>query len=142
MKVPDVFPSGVAMNRLSFTALGEFYYRTTPPARMRPSAEPDGLPPPARPVRRVEPGLRREGLQYRFIVPFGEEAKFCDLIRHIAGSGQYSVLNVLKRFGAGNRDPLSFPAPGWTIAVDFPVKAGLGRLCDELDEGVLDMGVD
>ncbi|MYW01009.1 FAD-binding oxidoreductase [Streptomyces sp. SID3343] len=141
MTVPNVFPSGVAMNRLSFAALGEFYYRTTPPRGRGRVQNLTAFYHPLDLFGEWNRAYGRKGfLQYQFIAPFGREAEFCDLIRHIAGSGQYSALNVLKRFGAGNRAPLSFPAPGWTIAVDFPVKAGLGRLCDELDERVLDLG--
>ena len=55
-------------------------------------------------------------------------------------TGQVSALNVLKRFGAGNQAPLSFPMPGWTLCVDMPVRPGLGPLCDELDELVLGAG--
>jgi decaprenylphospho-beta-D-ribofuranose 2-oxidase len=51
-----------------------------------------------------------------------------------------SALNVLKRFGEGNRGPLSFPRPGWTLCVDIPINPGAGPLCDELDEIVLDAG--
>ncbi len=51
-----------------------------------------------------------------------------------------SGLNVLKRFGEGNTAPLSFPQPGWTITVDFPIARGLHQLCDELDELVLGAG--
>jgi decaprenylphospho-beta-D-ribofuranose 2-oxidase len=47
---------------------------------------------------------------------------------------------VLKRFGEGNAAPLSFPQPGWTITVDFPIARGLHRFCSELDELVLDAG--
>ena len=47
---------------------------------------------------------------------------------------------MLKRFGAGNQAPLSFPQPGWTITVDFPIEPGLHRFCDELDELVLEAG--
>jgi decaprenylphospho-beta-D-ribofuranose 2-oxidase len=79
-------------------------------------------------------------LQYQFAVPFSAEETFTQCIREIANSGQISCLNVLKRFGSGNRSPLSFPTPGWTLAVDFPITDGLDRLCRRLDELVLSVG--
>ena len=60
--------------------------------------------------------------------------------RSIAESPHVSFLNVLKRFGEGNAAPLSFPQPGWTISVDFPIVRGLHRFCSELDELVLGAG--
>ena len=59
---------------------------------------------------------------------------FGRIAERIAESKHSSGLNVLKRFGAGNPAPLSFPQPGWTVTVDFPVTPGLHRFCDELDE--------
>ena len=48
--------------------------------------------------------------------------------------GAPSFLTVLKRFGPGNRAPLSFPQSGWTLAVDLPAGIpGLGRALDQLD---------
>jgi decaprenylphospho-beta-D-ribofuranose 2-oxidase len=79
-------------------------------------------------------------LQYQFIVPFAAEDDFRRIVRRIAESGHVSFLNVFKRFGEGNRAPLSFPIPGWNICVDFPIKGGLSRFCQELDETVLGMG--
>ena len=59
------------------------------------------------------------------------------MLRRVATSGHFSFLNVLKRFGPGNPAPLSFPMAGWNVCMDFPIVAGLGRFCDELDQWVL-----
>jgi decaprenylphospho-beta-D-ribofuranose 2-oxidase len=79
-------------------------------------------------------------LQYQFAVPFEASDTFRACAELIARSGQVSFLNVLKRFGAANPAPLSFPTPGWTLAVDLPVGPGLGALLDSLDALVLDAG--
>jgi decaprenylphospho-beta-D-ribofuranose 2-oxidase len=62
------------------------------------------------------------------------------IVRKVAESGHVSFLNVFKRMGEGNRAPLSFPHPGWMVCLDFPIKSGLSRFCEELDEAVLGMG--
>jgi decaprenylphospho-beta-D-ribofuranose 2-oxidase len=62
------------------------------------------------------------------------------VLREITTSGYVSCLNVLKRFGEGTCAPLSFPMPGWTLAVDLPVRPGLDRLLDRLDALVLEAG--
>src|SRR5207245_4878116 len=75
-----------------------------------------------------------------FAVPFAAEHVIRQAVEMITEAGHVSALNVLKRFGPGNPAPLSFPMPGWTLCVDLPVRAGLGELCDALDELVLDAG--
>lgn len=42
--------------------------------------------------------------------------------------------------GEGNPAPLSWPQPGYMLSLDFPIKDGLARFCDELDERVLALG--
>jgi decaprenylphospho-beta-D-ribofuranose 2-oxidase len=140
LSFPDVFPNGLA-NRLTLRAFSELWYRKAP-KRQRGS------------VQNITTFYQvldlfgdwnrvygsRGFLQYQFLVPFGEEATFRRIVEKIARSPHASGLNVLKRFGQGNAAPLSFPQPGWTITVDFPIARGLHRFCDELDELVLGAG--
>lgn len=138
--LPDVFPNGLA-NKLSFSAIGELYYRKTPKAGRGLIQNLTAFYHPLDLFGEWNRAYGSKGfLQYQFIVPLNAEQEFRDIVRRIAESGHVSFLNVFKRFGAGNRAPLSFPMPGWTITVDFPIKPGLSRLCAELDEIVRGMG--
>lgn len=62
-------------------------------------------------------------------------------MRRIADRRCPSFPAVLKRFGAGDPGWLSFPLPGWTLALDLPAGLpGLGRFLDGLDEEVAGAG--
>ena len=137
--LPDVFPNGLA-NKLTFSAIGELYYRKTKNER----GQIQNLTAFYHPLDLFGDWNRAYGskgfLQYQFIVPLDAEAEFRAIVRDIAESGHVSFLNVFKKFGEGNRAPLSFPMPGWNICVDFPIVDGLGAFCRSLDERVLAMG--
>ncbi|MCD2193346.1 FAD-binding oxidoreductase [Actinomycetospora endophytica] len=137
--LPDVFPNGLA-NKLSFSAIGELYYRKT----KNEQGQIQNLTAFYHPLDLFGEWNRAYGskgfLQYQFIVPLAAEAEFRSIIADIAASGHVSFLNVFKKFGEGNRAPLSFPMPGWNICVDFPIVDGLGEFCRGLDERVLTMG--
>lgn len=61
-----------------------------------------------------------------------------DIVDRLATLPAY--FTVLKRFGEAGPGPLSFPMPGWTLAVDLPATDEvLGRL-DGLDHIVADAG--
>ncbi|MFD3336595.1 FAD-binding protein [Streptomyces sp. NPDC058700] len=84
----------------------------------------------------------RAGLvPYRFVVPDGQEDTLRRVVRRIADRGCPSFHAVLRRFGAGGPGPLSFPLPGWGLALDLPAGLpGLGAFLDALDEDVAGAG--
>ena len=58
--------------------------------------------------------------QYQFVVPEDKKDALRDILNVIASSGQGSFLTVLKKFGdVPPVGMLSFPSPGYMIALDF-----------------------
>lgn len=84
----------------------------------------------------------RQGfVQYQFVIP--REAGLTgmtEILQRIAASRKGSFLAVLKAFGPGNDNYLSFPMEGYTLALDFKLERGLFDLLDEVDELVLGCG--
>ncbi len=81
--------------------------------------------------------------QYQCVVPFGGGvAAVEELLRRIAASGEASFLAVLKAFGErASPGLLSFPRPGWTLALDFPNRgAKTLQLLASFDAVVRDAG--
>lgn len=139
--VPPIVPPPGVLNHRSVAAFNEVWFRK---ARRR-VGQIVSIPSFFHPLDAVGHWNRLYGrrglLQYQFVVPFGEEAALRRVVERLADSGTTSFLAVLKRFGAGNDAPLSFPRPGWTLTLDIP--AGAGDLIDllaELDQVVLDAG--
>jgi len=83
---------------------------------------------------------KRGFVQYQCVWPLNESrAGLIEVLEAISGSGRASFLAVLKKFGA-QQGMLSFPMPGYTLALDFPVTNGLMEFLDRLDAMVLKRG--
>ena len=140
--VPSIVPGRGLLNHATIAAFNEVWFRAAPRRRV---GEIVAIPRFFHPLDAIGSWNRlygREGLvQYQFLVPFGEEETLRRVVTRLAERGTPSFLSVLKRFGAANPAPLSFPAPGWTLTLDIPAGVGgLPQLLAELDDVVLDAG--
>jgi decaprenylphospho-beta-D-ribofuranose 2-oxidase len=141
--VPPVVPPSGFLTHASVAAFNEFWYRKAPPRRI---AQIVSIPAYFHVLDSIAAWNRLYGrrgfVQYQFAVPFGAENALRTVVERVAGSGTPSFLSVLKRFGAANPGPLSFPAPGWTLTLDLPAAAspGLAALLHGLDDVVLGAG--
>ncbi|MCB1166935.1 MAG: FAD-binding oxidoreductase, partial [Leptospiraceae bacterium] len=83
---------------------------------------------------------KRGFTQYQFVVPVeGSRKSIRRILEEIGTGGCKPFLNVLKKFGKGT-NYLSFPEPGYTFAIDFPISRKLFPFLKKLDALVLDAG--
>jgi decaprenylphospho-beta-D-ribofuranose 2-oxidase len=141
-RIPLTPPSGL-LNPLSVGAINEFWYRKAP--REPQLAKPHHMTGFFHPLDGIGEWNRFYGrrgfLQYQFVVPDAGGEVVRHVIERLTKVKLAAFVNVLKRFGPGDPGPLSFPMPGWTLALDLLVGSEeLGPLLDGFDELVLAAG--
>lgn len=84
---------------------------------------------------------RRGFAQFQCVVPpGGSEDGIRRILEILHRNRQPSFLAVLKRFGQTGGGFLSFPMPGWTLALDLPATTQLPDVGRRIHEIVLDLG--
>jgi FAD/FMN-containing dehydrogenase len=141
LTVPFDFPA-ITLNRWSVGAFNAAYFHSGAGA----SGEEKLVPVDAYffPLDRLGGWNRIYGksgfVQHQSVIPLQTApAALAEILSRIARRGDASFLSVLKRLGSG-AGLLSFPLPGYTLALDFPMRPGLLEFLEELDQIVVRAG--
>ena len=141
LAVPVDLPS-ITLNRTSIRAFNELYYRMG--ARRAGGSHLVSLFPYFFPLDSIGAWNRIYGrrgfLQHQCVIPEqGARDVLADILDRVSKRGDASFLAVLKKFGQGD-GILSFPLPGYTLALDFPMKGDILNFLDEIDRLVVAAG--
>jgi len=80
-------------------------------------------------------------IQYEFVVPTGAEGVLAAVLQALHAYDCAPLVTTLRRLGVPSSGPLSFPVPGWCLAVDIPARhRRLGVLLAKLDLRIASAG--
>ncbi len=138
LNIPFNFPS-FALNTLSVTIFNKFYYGKIRNKISKQKIDLDTFFYPLDSINNWNRIYGKNGFtQYQFILP--EHKSFVglqEILKTISLSGKGSFLAVLKLYGKGNENFLSFPIKGYSLALDFKIEKGLFELLDKIDKIVI-----
>ena len=141
LSIPFDMPTAL-LNHGTIQAFNTLYYNRI---RQQKSIRTVGYEPFFYPLDKVAHWNRLYGkpgfIQYQFVVPKeGGLPGMRSILERITASGRGSFLAVLKAFGKANKNLLSFPIEGYTLALDFKAEPVVFELLSELDKLVLNFG--
>jgi FAD/FMN-containing dehydrogenase len=140
--VPIDFP-GFALNRWSVAAFNEIYFRKGSAKAGAPFL--NGIDPFFFPLDGVLNWNRIYGrrgfLQHQCVIGADNaHVAISEILSRFARRGNASFLAVLKMLGQEGRGFLSFPVPGFTLALDLAMDSGVFDFLDEIDKIVAAVG--
>ncbi len=138
---PSVFPNGL-LNRFTVKAFNELWFRKSSSSKGQSIQSISQFFHPLDGINNWNNIYGSKGFyQYQFVVPdYG--IKFIEkTLKTLKENSANSFLTVLKRFGKPNNSFLSFPEPGWTLALDLPASnKKLLRVLNTLDDELAALG--
>jgi decaprenylphospho-beta-D-ribofuranose 2-oxidase len=134
-------PDGL-VNRLSMAVFNEFWFRKAPARGRGRLVSITGF---FHPLDMAAGWNKLYGprgfLQWQCLLPFGEEEVLRRCLEALSAVRAPSFLAVLKTMGAADPAPLTFPGPGWTLALDVPAgSTRLAEVLDRMDRWVVEAG--
>ena len=142
LNVPFSMPN-LMLNPLSIKAFNALYYGKHPQTNLQQTVTYEPFFFPLDFVKNWNRIYGRRGfLQYQMVVPkTSDNQAIRSILNEITKSGMGSFLAVIKEFGDREHKGLSFPAPGVTLALDFPhYGQELLDLFNRLDQIVIKAG--
>ena len=141
INIPFYFPSWT-LNKLTIKLFNWFYYHKAFTKNKQAKANYDSFFFPLDAIKNWNRIYGKRGFtQYQFILPL--ESSFegiSQILTQISDSGKGSFLAVLKLYGQANKNFLSFPMEGYSLALDFKIEKGIFELLDNLDKVVVQHG--
>lgn len=139
--VPFLLPD-LAMNKLGVWLVNNLLYHKQPRKKVTHVVHPDVFFYPLDAIHNWNRLYGPSGFtQYQCVLPKESARQGAHAVmQSVTRSGLASPLCVIKDCGAEGRGLLSFPLPGISIALDFPMRARTQALVDELSRIVIDHG--
>jgi decaprenylphospho-beta-D-ribofuranose 2-oxidase len=141
LSIPFNFPA-FSLNKFSIRAFNTLYYSKAKSGISQQKVHFDSFFFPLDVINNWNRIYGKNGFtQYQFVLP--KNSAYTGLqqcLTKIAEAGKGSFLAILKLFGKGNDNFLSFPMEGYTLALDFKIEPTLFPLLDKLDQIIVDLG--